>query len=93
MITAEIYGNTTELFFEGKRVATLNSKGRAVNRLVSHANDFIDEEYQKGAKVVKIQNPLTRGGHSNDLGMVSIGCFDDFGDLSGGIGLILKDFE
>lgn len=79
---------------EQKNVAyIIGISQKALNRLLRASNDFIDEELQKGAVKVVVNNPETNKGNSADYGMLSIGCFDEFGDLSGGIAYIAKDFE
>lgn len=88
------YEISQEIDGEQKIVAyIIGISQRALKRLLRASNDFIEEELQKGAVKVVVNNPETNKGMSSDYGMLSIGCFDEFGDLSGGIAYIAKDFE
>jgi len=98
ILTSKPNSNGYEIFQlidgELKTVAYITGiSQKALNRLLRASNDFIDEELQKGVVKVVVNNPETNKGISADYGMLSIGCFDEFGGLSGGIAYIAKDFE
>lgn len=76
-----------------KEIAILHvDNPKALKRLISALNDFVDEEYQKGMEKLEIGNPPGFRGSGDDYRAIKVGCFDDHGLLSAGRVFYLADF-